>query len=102
MKEEVCRVQVVLGEAWLELDQLCNMAGVSELWVCQRIELGLLAPAAREPADPPRFTADDLRRVRRMASLERDFDAVPELASLVAELELEIAVMRERLRRLSG
>ncbi len=102
MEQEISRVQVVLDETWLEMGQLCRMAGVTELWVCQRMEDGLLAPTVREPTEPPRFNADDLRRVRRMASLERDFDAVPELASLVAELEQEIAVLREKLRRLGG
>lgn len=37
-----------------------------------------------------------------MASLERDFDAVPELASLVIDLEQELARVRARLRRLGG
>jgi uncharacterized coiled-coil protein SlyX len=36
----------------------------------------------------------------RMASLESDFDAVPELASLVAALEQEVAALRAKLRRL--
>ena len=102
MKQEIFHVQVVLDETWLEMDQLCRMAEVSEPWVCQRMEEGLLTAAALEPAETPRFSARDLRRVRRMASLERDFDAVPELASLVADLEDEIAALREKLRRLGG
>lgn len=102
MKQEIFHVQVVLDETWLEMDQLCRMAEVSERWVCQRMEEGLLAPAAPAPAETPRFSAQDLRRVRRMASLERDFDAVPELASLVADLEDEIAALREKLRRQGG
>lgn len=102
MKQETCRVAVVLDDTWLALDELCRMSGVTELWVVQRMEAGLLAPAALHPGEGPRFGADDLRRVRRMAGLERDFDAVPELASLVVELEHELAVMRERLRRLGG
>lgn len=102
MKQEVFHVRVVLDETWLDMEQLCRMADVSEPWVCQRMEEGLLAPAALEPAQTPRFSAHDLRRVRRMASLERDFDAVPELASLVADLEDEIAALRDKLRRLGG
>jgi chaperone modulatory protein CbpM len=34
-----------------------------------------------------------------MARLERDFDAVPELAALVADLVDEIETLRARLRR---
>jgi chaperone modulatory protein CbpM len=37
-----------------------------------------------------------------MAMLERDFDAVPELAALVLDLEDEVAALRARLRRLGG
>lgn len=102
MKQEFCRVEVVLDEVCLDLEQLCRMTGVSEVWVCQRMEEGLLAPEVPQSGEPPRFKASDLRRVRRMASLERDFDAVPELASLVAELEQELAIARARLRRLGG
>lgn len=102
MKHETCRVTVVLADTWLELDELCRMTGVTELWLVQRMEEGLLAPASRRPGESPRFNADALRRVRRMASLERDFDAAPELASLVVELEHQLAVMRERLRRSGG
>jgi chaperone modulatory protein CbpM len=47
-----------------------------------------------------RFDLVALRRVRRMARLERDFDAVPELAALVADLESEIAALRRQLERL--
>ena len=45
-----------------------------------------------------RFDARALRRVVRMAALERGFDAVPELAALVADLEDEIAMLRARLQ----
>jgi len=38
-------------------------------------------------------------RARCMARLERDFDAVPELAALVADLQDEIGRLRARLRR---
>ena len=40
-----------------------------------------------------------LQRVRCMVRLERDFDAVPELAALVADLQDEIERLRARLRR---
>lgn len=101
MKEDIYRVHVVLDEVWLDLPDLCQLAGVSELWVKQRMSDGLLTRDAVPTAKAPRFNADDLRRVRRMVSLERDFDAVPELASLVFDLEMELASLRARLQRLS-
>jgi len=39
-----------------------------------------------------------LQRARRMRQLERDFEAVPELAALVADLLEEMDVMRARLQ----
>ncbi len=101
MNEDIYRVHVVLDEVWLDLPDLCQLAGVSELWVTQRMSDGLLTRDAAPTTEATRFNADDLRRVRRMASLERDFDAVPELASLVFDLEMELASLRARLRRLS-
>jgi chaperone modulatory protein CbpM len=54
------------------------------------------------PHDDWRFDAAALRRVRCMLRIERDFDAVPELAALVADLEDEIARLRAELRRASA
>ena len=43
-----------------------------------------------------------LLRARRMHDLERDFDAVPELAALVADVLEEMDALRELLRRTAG
>lgn len=97
-------VEALLDELWLDMDALCRLAGVSQPWLHEHLQAGLLPPrplAMRDaPRDALRFDAADLRRARRMAGLERDFDAVPELAALVADLEDELASLRARLRRL--
>jgi len=54
-----------------------------------RVEEGLV-PAAPEW----RFSAVVVRRVRRMRALERDFDAAPELAALMADLLEELDALR--------
>ncbi len=100
MKDNVYQFHAVLDEVWLELPDLCHLAGVPEIWVRQRLADGLLTPDSLSSMETMRFGAGDLRRVMRMATLERDFDAVPELASLVIDLELEVARLRARLRRL--
>jgi chaperone modulatory protein CbpM len=43
-----------------------------------------------------RFSGASLLRARRMRQLERDFDAVPELAALVADMLEEIDSLRSR------
>lgn len=92
-------LDVELDEFWLDRFELCRLAGVSEPWLRERLAHGLLTVAARGAHDEWRFDAAGLRRVRRMACLERDFDAVPELAALVADLEDELAALRAQLRR---
>lgn len=90
-------VDALLDELWLDLDQLCRVAGVPAPWVRQRAAEGLLEPRPLGPHDDWRFDAAALRRVRCMQRIERDFDAVPELAALVADLEDEIARLRAEL-----
>jgi chaperone modulatory protein CbpM len=45
-----------------------------------------------------RFSSACLLRARRMHQIERDFDAVPELAALVADMLEEMDALRARLR----
>jgi chaperone modulatory protein CbpM len=98
---------------WLDLDAVCRAARVDPQWVHERVLDGLLTPSRRDsPADagamavdtglsgPPeawRFDAVLVRRVRCMARIERDFDARPELAALVADMADELARLRARL-----
>lgn len=91
-------LQTVLDDAWLSLDELCRIGDVTPDWVAERVAEGLLGAAGPAPAHW-RFDAPTLRRVRCMVRIEQHFDAVPELAALVADLEGEIARLRQRLRR---
>ncbi|MFN3415175.1 MAG: chaperone modulator CbpM [Caldimonas sp.] len=86
-------------EALLDLEALCRCAPVSREWVLERVRCGLIALAGGDGASAWRFDAATLRRVRCMVHLERHFDAVPELAALVADLHDEIDALRRRLAR---
>jgi chaperone modulatory protein CbpM len=68
------------------------VCAVTPEWLRDRVEEGLV-PAAPEW----RFSAVVVRRVRRMRALERDFDAAPELAALMADLLEELDALRARL-----
>jgi chaperone modulatory protein CbpM len=92
-------LQALLEDLWLDLEQCCRSAGVDALWLQQRIADGLVRASA-DAAGGWQLDAIALRRVRRMARLERDFDAVPELAALVADLEDEVRALRARLQRM--
>lgn len=76
-------------EEQLTLEELAVVCAVSSEWVSERVAEGLL---------PVRFDTLAVRRVRRMIALERDFDAAPELAALMADLLEELDALRARLR----
>ena len=78
-------------EELLTLEELVVVCAVTPEWVRERVEDGLV-PAAPEW----RFSAVAVRRVRRMHALERDFDAAPELAALMADLLDELDELRAR------
>lgn len=73
----------------ITLEELVVVCAVSREWVRERIDEGLM---------PERFDTLAVRRVRRMRALERDFDAAPELAALMADLLEELDALRARLR----
>ena len=94
----VVLVGAVLEEACFSLDEFASACRVSVQWVERHVEEGLLGYAERGSAGP-RFSIHDLQRARRMLTIERDFDAVPELAALVADMLEEMEALRMRLGR---
>lgn len=87
-----------MDEACLTLEELCAACAVEPVWVIRHIEEGLLPPMTGTVTHW-RFSSASLTRTRRMHALERDFDAVPELAALMADLLEEMDTLRARVRR---
>lgn len=87
----------LIDEALLTLDELCRVGAVSPDWVRDRVDAGLLGPQ-RGAREAWRFEPQTVERVRCMVRIERRFDAGPELAALVADLEAEVRRLRARLR----
>lgn len=83
-------------DPWFTLDELCRAAGVAPDWVSARVQAGLIEVQGAQVA-AWRFDALVVRRVRAMRRIEHGFDAAPELAALVADLEDEVARLRRRL-----
>lgn len=96
MHDDDCLTGDALEGACLSLDQLAGAAGVSRDWLVTRIDEGLICAVSAE-ASESRFDVLALRRARRMYAIERDFDAAPELAALVADLLEEMDALRARL-----
>ena len=88
---------VVLDEVALTVEDLARACAVESQWVVERAEAGLLGGASVKSVEW-RFASADLARARRLAALERDFDANQELAALVVDLIEEVARLRGRLR----
>ena len=91
------------AEFLLSLEDLCRVGAVEQAWVIERVAAGLIplhdAIGDAQPA-AWRFDSLALWRVRRMRGIERDFDAVPELAALVADLFDELERLRAHVARL--
>lgn len=88
---------VVLDEVALTLEDLARACAVEPQWIAERVEAGLLGGSSLESVEW-RFVSADLARARRLAALERDFDANQELAALVVDLIEEVGRLRGRLK----
>lgn len=92
-------IALLLDDDLLTLDELAVSCTVSRDWIVEHVQAGVLLRSAGPDPDMWRFSSVDLLRARRMSGIERDFDANPELAGLVADLLDELERLRTRLRR---
>jgi chaperone modulatory protein CbpM len=98
MRDDDILIGSLMEESWLTLEQLAAACRVEPEWLSRHIDEGLF-PHAECLAGNWRFSGTMLARARRMRELERDFDAAPELAALVADLMEEMDALRRRLDR---
>ena len=87
----------LLEDFGLSLEQVATACRVDPAWLIGHVEAGLF-PQAENVAGSWRFSSAGITRARRMRQLERDFDAAPELAALMADLLEEMDALRTRLR----
>ena len=97
MQQDDILTGVVLDEVAMTVEDLARACAVESQWVVERVEAGLLGSASVKSVEL-RFASADLARARRLAALERDFDANQELAALVVDLIEEVTRLRGRLR----
>lgn len=98
MKDSGILTATLLEDACLTLEQLARAAAVEPEWVLRHMQEGFLPTLPGTTAEW-RFSSRDLWRVRQIHAVERDFDAVPELAALVADMLEELEALRLRLQR---
>jgi chaperone modulatory protein CbpM len=91
-------VGVLVEDSWLPLEHVAAVCTVEPAWLLRHIEEGLI-PGATSISGTWHLSSAGLARARRMRQLERDFDAVPELAALVSDLLEELDRLRSRTLR---
>lgn len=99
MRDEDVLIGSPLDDTWLTLEQVAAICAVEPAWLRRHLDEGLF-PRPESVAGVWRFSGAAILRARRMRRLERDFDAVPELAALVADLQEAMDELRARLRGL--
>ncbi|WP_019939162.1 hypothetical protein [Bordetella sp. FB-8] len=87
----------LLDDETLTLEELAHACGVGPDWVVERMQAGLFSDGS-VAISTQRFSSLHLRRARRMIHIERGYDAVPELAALVADMLEEMDRLRTRQR----
>lgn len=97
MRDDDILIGSLMEDTWLTLEQVAAACPVDPAWLLRHLEEGLF-PHAESVAGVWRFSGPALLRARRMRQLERDFEAAPELAALVADLLEEVDALRMRLR----
>lgn len=95
MRDEEILTGSPIEDSWLTLEQIAAACPVETHWLRCRLEEGLI-PHAESVAGVWCFASTSVVRVRRMRQLERDFDAVPELAALFADMLEELDELRAR------
>ena len=88
----------LMEDSWLTLEQVANVCQVEPDWLLFHIQEGLI-PQAESVAGVWRITTASVIRARRMHDLESNFEAVPELAALMADMLEELDYLRARLRQ---
>lgn len=86
-------VELLIDDDGLSVEELASACAVSCEWIERHLEGGLLEVQA---TGTMRFTSVQLLRARRLADIERTFEANEELAALVVDLIEEIERLRGR------
>ncbi|QPK62362.1 MerR family transcriptional regulator [Methylomonas sp. LL1] len=95
---EILITSIEVEQTYLTVEQLASLCAVEADWVLQHISDGLL-PAHKLDSGNWCFSSAQLTRAKRILMVERTFDAMPELAALVADMQEELDSLRRRLRR---
>ena len=89
---------VIGDEGVLSIEELARACGAEAQWIIELVAVGVLAPQGTETSHW-RFRAADLTCARRVARLQRDFDASLDAAAVMLDLLDQIEQLRARLKQ---
>lgn len=96
--DTLSQIGEVVEETGYSIEQLAHTCGVTHDWVVSHVEAGVLQIDAQQ--NIVRFDCATIIRARRVAHLEKSFDADPQLAALTTDLIEEVLELRRRLKAL--
>lgn len=97
-KQDILRGSVIGDEGVLSIEELARACRAEAQWIIELVAVGVLEPQGTE-ASRWRFRAADLTCARRVARLQRDFDASLDAAAVMLDLLDQIEQLRARLKR---
>lgn len=92
-------IATIVDNSPLTMEQLAHLCRVETAWLQYHVEEGLF-PQAENMNGTWLFTQQCVSRVQRMYWIEQGFDAVPELAALMADMQDEMDSLRRQLQAL--
>ena len=97
-EQDLLTGSVIGDEGVLSIEELARACSAEAKWIIELVAVGVLKPEGREITDW-RFRAEDLTCARRVARLQRDFEASLDAAAVMLELLDQIERLRARLQR---
>jgi chaperone modulatory protein CbpM len=98
MESDILTGSVIGDEAVLSLEDFTRACPAEVSWIAELVAMDVLSPEGVEQLTW-RFRAADLTRARRVARLQRDFDASLDAAAVILDLLAKIERLRARLAR---
>ncbi|HET7586694.1 MAG TPA: chaperone modulator CbpM [Gammaproteobacteria bacterium] len=96
---DIIEAAVIDNGTLFTLRELCRSSGAHAEVIIEMVEIGLLEPQGRDPADW-RFPPQSLARIHSTLRLRRDLEVNLSGAALALDLMDEVARLRRRVRAL--
>jgi chaperone modulatory protein CbpM len=91
--QDILTGTVIGDESVLSINELARACGAESQWIIELVAVGVLEPEGPETSNW-RFHAADLSCARRVARLQRDFDASLDAAAAMLDLIGQIEQLR--------